>query len=549
MSEVRAARWRIATAHARQAPRGLRLLRPTTERDACPPSCGSATSSTGGRSPRSWRGRLPHRAPRRLDRAVLLPPLKAALARGRDEIRRRFEAGGAGDAGGRASRCFLIDQLIRVLFDFADRDASIRSPTRPPASSWRSSRSAAMAAASWRRYSDIDLLFLLPYKQTPHTEQVVEFLLYLLWDLGLKVGQATRSVDECLRYAKARSDDPHRAAGGALLWGEQALFDELKQALRQRRSLRGSAAATSSRPSSPSATQRHISASATSATRSSPTSRRARAACATCTRCSGSPNTSTASTTSAKLVDHGRADRPRSRARFERAAALPVDRALPPPLSRRPRRGAADLRPAARDRRAAWATPTAPAARGVERFMKHYFLVAKDVGDLTRIFCAVLEAEPAAQAPRSLAALGQTCGRASSTAFVVDGERLTIAVRRFLQARTRSADPAAVPCRAGARSRHPPARLARRHAIAAPDRREAARRPRGQPPVPRDPDLAEGPGDRAAADERGRRVRPLRARFRPRRRADAVRHVPRLHGRRAHALRDRHPAPDRDRRS
>src|SRR5690242_21163865 len=31
--------------------------------------------------------------------------------------------------------------------------------------------------------------------------------------------------------------------------------------------------------------------------------------------------------------------------------------------------------------------------RGVERFMKHYFLIAKDVGDLTRIFCAQLEAE------------------------------------------------------------------------------------------------------------------------------------------------------------
>src|SRR5690606_41709783 len=31
--------------------------------------------------------------------------------------------------------------------------------------------------------------------------------------------------------------------------------------------------------------------------------------------------------------------------------------------------------------------------RGVERFMKHYYLTAKDVGDLTRIFCAALEAE------------------------------------------------------------------------------------------------------------------------------------------------------------
>ena len=30
--------------------------------------------------------------------------------------------------------------------------------------------------------------------------------------------------------------------------------------------------------------------------------------------------------------------------------------------------------------------------RGVERVMKHYFLVAKEVGDLTRILCAALEA-------------------------------------------------------------------------------------------------------------------------------------------------------------
>src|SRR3546814_1163628 len=38
--------------------------------------------------------------------------------------------------------------------------------------------------------SDLDLLFLLPYKRTPRVEQVVEFILYLLWDLDLKVGHA-----------------------------------------------------------------------------------------------------------------------------------------------------------------------------------------------------------------------------------------------------------------------------------------------------------------------------------------------------------------------
>src|SRR5580698_7728671 len=52
-----------------------------------------------------------------LDRSVLLPPLKAALATGRDEIRRRFETEGSAHRTVR-EQCFLVDQLIRVLFDF-----------------------------------------------------------------------------------------------------------------------------------------------------------------------------------------------------------------------------------------------------------------------------------------------------------------------------------------------------------------------------------------------------------------------------------------------
>jgi [protein-PII] uridylyltransferase len=45
--------------------------------------------------------------------------------------------------------------------------------------------------------------------------------------------------------------------------------------------------------------------------------------------------------------------------------------------------------------------------RHVERFMKHYFLVAKDVGDLTRILCASLEARQVKDAP----GLGRMFGR------------------------------------------------------------------------------------------------------------------------------------------
>ena len=40
-----------------------------------------------------------------------------------------------------------------------------------------------------------------------------------------------------------------------------------------------------------------------------------------------------------------------------------------------------------------------PGLRDVERFMKHYFLIAKDVGDLTAILCAGLEDRQAKPAP------------------------------------------------------------------------------------------------------------------------------------------------------
>src|SRR6202790_3384792 len=162
-----------------------------------------------------------------LDRSVLLPPLKAALARGRAEIRRRFDADGTAIRTVR-EQSFLIDQLIRALYDFVtERIYPLPNPTA-------GEKLAIVAVGGYGRgemapYSDVDLLFLLPYKQTPHSEQVIEFLLYMLWDLGLKVGQATRSVAECLRYAKADLTIRTALIEARYLWGEQALYGELKE--------------------------------------------------------------------------------------------------------------------------------------------------------------------------------------------------------------------------------------------------------------------------------------------------------------------------------
>jgi [protein-PII] uridylyltransferase len=81
-------------------------------------------------------------------------------------------------------------------------------------------------------FSDIDLLFLTPHEPSAHTHQVVEYMLYFLWDLGLKVGHATRSVAECLaeggKDATIRTSllDARHLAGHAALFKEfHAEFD------------------------------------------------------------------------------------------------------------------------------------------------------------------------------------------------------------------------------------------------------------------------------------------------------------------------------------
>src|SRR5882762_4858354 len=122
--------------------------------------------------------------------------------------------------------CFVQDEIIRILYAAATRHL-YRSPIPSGAE-----RMAVVATGGYGRglmapESDIDLLFILPYKQTAWGEQVAEAILYCLWDMGLKVGHATRSVDESIR--QARGDMTIRTAilEMRFLTGDQPLYDEL----------------------------------------------------------------------------------------------------------------------------------------------------------------------------------------------------------------------------------------------------------------------------------------------------------------------------------
>ncbi len=85
-------------------------------------------------------------------------------------------------------------------------------------------------------FSDVDLLFLTAEEPGARTLSTVEFMLYFLWDLGLKVGHATRSVAQCLEEARADATvatsllDARRIDGDAELFGS---FVERFAALRR----------------------------------------------------------------------------------------------------------------------------------------------------------------------------------------------------------------------------------------------------------------------------------------------------------------------------
>lgn len=75
--------------------------------------------------------------------------------------------------------------------------------------------------------SDVDLLFLFPHKQTAWGESVIESMLYPLWDLKLKTGHSVRSIDDCVREARADMTIRTALLEARFLVGDRSLFDEM----------------------------------------------------------------------------------------------------------------------------------------------------------------------------------------------------------------------------------------------------------------------------------------------------------------------------------
>lgn len=350
-------------------------------------------------------------------RAGVLDIVRASLAAGREEIGRRFESGASGVEAARATS-FLVDQIVRTLYDHAAWH--VYRMTNPTAGE----RLGVVAVGGYGRgemapHSDVDLLFLHPYKLAPWGEQVVEYLLYFLWDLGLKVGHATRSVEECIRLGRTNISIRTSILEARFVWGDRELYDDLRSAF--------------------AAETRGTGADFVEAKLAERDARHARLGNS---RYLVEPNVkdgkgglrdlhtlfwiakylygvdSVDELVDKKVLTHAELTR------FRRAEAFlwTVRCQLHYLAGRAEDRLTFDtqIELAARFRYRTGANTSA-----VERFMKHYYLVAKTVGDLTRIFCATLE-----EAHRRKSRLGlplRSLFRRDLEGFIDERGRLSIA--------------------------------------------------------------------------------------------------------------------------
>jgi [protein-PII] uridylyltransferase len=325
-------------------------------------------------------------------RPAVLERLKALLRDARLEARRQLEQDGKGRRCAEGLALFQ-DELIRLVYGYTVRH--VYRATNPS----DAEHMAIIATGGYGRgllapFSDVDLLFLLPYKQTPWGESVIEHVLYLLWDLGLKVGHATRTIEQSLKLARADITIRTTLLDSRFILGDEPLFTELMGRF-WREVVSGSArqfvdAKLAERD------ERHRRAGA-SRYRVEPNIKDGKGGLRDLhtlawlakylygdrlSRSAGGASAFSAEehATFARCEDflwtvrchlHFLAERPEERLTFD------VQQAMASRLGYVERRG----------------------LRAVERFMKHYFLVAKDVGDLTTVLCAALELEQVKSSP------------------------------------------------------------------------------------------------------------------------------------------------------
>ena len=128
------------------------------------------------------------------------------------------------------SQTWLTDTVVTCALQVAQRHL------HPNGAPTLGERMAVMAVGGYGRaemapHSDVDLLFLTPHKITGWAESVIESTLYILWDLKLKIGHSSRSIDDCIRLGQEDYTIRTALLEMRLLTGNAPLAHELRDRL------------------------------------------------------------------------------------------------------------------------------------------------------------------------------------------------------------------------------------------------------------------------------------------------------------------------------
>ncbi|WP_036554000.1 [protein-PII] uridylyltransferase [Nisaea denitrificans] len=350
-------------------------------------------------------------------RTELLALLRRTVDEGRSEIERRFLDSNDGAEAIRAN-AYLMDVLVHSVAETATQ--KIYKNANPT----QGEQICIAAVGGYGRgemapFSDLDLLFLLPYKQTPYSEQVVEYILYLLWDLRLKVGHSTRSVDECVRQAKADMTIRTSLLELRYLWGSEPLFADLRE--RFRKDVETGTAMEFVEAKLAEAEERHERL-GDSRYVIEPNIKEGKGGLRDLHRLFWIGKYVYKVDKVKDLVDRGVLTAAEAR-KFAKAQKMlwTIRCHLHYLTGRGEERLTVDLQTEIAKR---MGYTNRAGAVAVERFMKHYYLTSKDVGDLTRIFCANIEAE---NQKRPRLRLSWAFSRKPDVGdFRVDGDRLNV---------------------------------------------------------------------------------------------------------------------------
>ena len=359
-------------------------------------------------------------------RSEVLAIFKSTLETAKASARERFEAGRLDGLETARLIASIHDDIITALFDFTTTHiVRASNPTK-------SERLSLCAVGGYGRgemapESDVDLLFLIAEKKgSAYTEQVTEYMLYMLWDLGLKVGHATRTVEQSIKLAKEDQTILTALLDLRFLRGDETLSNELYAKFRKNitkgkgRAYIASKLAERDARHDREGNSRYVIEPNVKEGKGGLRDLHALYWIARFIDKDGQINDAQ---DPQSYVEMGLFDESAA-TRFVRAADfLWRTRIWLHYISGRPTESLSFDKQTALARKMGYAS--GPIEVAVEKFMREYFTNAKEVGALTRIACAKLEAEKAILLPKGLDVfLPNSRRNIKNTDFVLDHGRL-----------------------------------------------------------------------------------------------------------------------------